>query len=181
MKTRRSKPTVSPLIIPLLYCHINGLQRASSVEKPWPGGEKKRDGWAAPPVAWCGDGVVASPVCATGVSLLARGCLSGATPRGEPWTSAVTLPHGRSGLNARRMAVLETFRAPSLCRHVHRELWRSVVLDVTPIIAATACHQSNDVERYSRYIDDLRKSKAWTTNRATTTFTLVGHSADFTL
>src|SRR5215813_8676664 len=47
-----NKPTVSPLIIPLLYCHINGLQRASSVEKPWPGGKKKRDGWAAPPVAW---------------------------------------------------------------------------------------------------------------------------------
>src|SRR5262252_4854592 len=42
MQTRRSKPTVSPLIMPLLYCHINGLQRASSVEKPWPGGEKKR-------------------------------------------------------------------------------------------------------------------------------------------
>jgi len=63
----------------------------------------------------------------------------------------VTLPHGRSGLNARRMAVLETFRAPSLCRHVHRALWRSVVLDVTPIISATACHQSHDVERYSRF------------------------------
>src|SRR5438067_5451455 len=30
------KPTVSPLIIPLLYCHINGFQRSFSVEKPWP-------------------------------------------------------------------------------------------------------------------------------------------------
>ena len=49
------------------------------------------------------------------------------------------------------MAVLETFRVPSLCRHVHRALWRSVVLDLPPIISATACHQSNDVERYSRY------------------------------
>ena len=29
------KPTVSHLIIPLVYCHINGFQRASSVEKPW--------------------------------------------------------------------------------------------------------------------------------------------------
>ena len=28
------KPTVSPLIIPLLYCSINGFQRASSVERP---------------------------------------------------------------------------------------------------------------------------------------------------
>jgi hypothetical protein len=48
------------------------------------------------------------------------------------------------------MAVLSTFRAPSLCRHVHRELLRIVLLDVTPIIAATACHQRNYVERYSR-------------------------------
>src|SRR5215813_11975431 len=83
-------PTVSPLIIPLLYCSINGFQRASSVERPLPGGEKRIDGWAAHPVAWCGDGGVSSPVCATGVSLIARGCLIGATPRGQPWTSAVT-------------------------------------------------------------------------------------------
>ena len=27
------RPTVSPLIIPLLYCHINGFQRSFSVEK----------------------------------------------------------------------------------------------------------------------------------------------------
>jgi hypothetical protein len=45
-------PTVSPLIIPLLYCHINGFQRASRMEKPWPGGENRMDGWAAHPVAW---------------------------------------------------------------------------------------------------------------------------------
>ncbi len=44
-------PTVSPLRIPLLCCHINGFQRASSVEAPWPGGEKRRDGWVAHPVA----------------------------------------------------------------------------------------------------------------------------------
>jgi hypothetical protein len=40
----------------------------------------------------------------------------------------------------------------SLGRHVHRELLRSVWLDVTPIISATACYQRNYVERYSRYI-----------------------------
>ena len=28
------KPTVSPPIIPLLYCYIKSFQRASSVEKP---------------------------------------------------------------------------------------------------------------------------------------------------
>src|SRR3989442_1550385 len=45
-------PTVSPLMIPLVYCHIKSFQRASRVEKPWPGGEKRRDGRAAHPVEW---------------------------------------------------------------------------------------------------------------------------------
>ena len=48
--TRYTIPTVSPLITSLLYCHINGFQRASNMEKPWPGGEKRMDGWAAHPV-----------------------------------------------------------------------------------------------------------------------------------
>jgi len=60
------------------------------------------------------------PCVATGVSLLAAWCLIGATPRGQPWTSAVTLPPGRNGLIAWRIAMLSTFRAPSLCRRVHR-------------------------------------------------------------
>ena len=66
------------------------------------------------------------------MSLLAVWCLIGATPRGQPWTPAVTLPPGGDGLSARRMAVLWTFREPSLGRHVHREFMRSVLLDVTP-------------------------------------------------
>src|SRR5439155_16570515 len=90
------------------------------------------------------------------VSQIASGGLIGATPRGQPWTFAVTLPPGRNGLIAWRMAVLSTFRAPSLGRHVHRELLRSVLLDLPPRIAATACHQRNYVERYSRYIVDAR-------------------------
>jgi len=45
-------------------------------------------------------------VCATEVSLAAMWCLIGATPRGQSWTSAVTLSHGRDGLSARWMAVL---------------------------------------------------------------------------
>ena len=85
------------------------------------------------------------------VSQIARKGLIGATPWGQSWTSAVTLPSGRNRLIAWRMAVLSTFRAPSLCRRVHRELLRSVWLDLSPIISATACHQINDVERYSRY------------------------------
>jgi hypothetical protein len=91
------------------------------------------------------------PCVATGVSLRAVWCLSGVTPWEQPWPSAVPLPLGRHGLSARRMAVLSTFRAPTLCRHVHHELLRSAVLDVTPKIPATACHQRHDVERYSKY------------------------------
>jgi hypothetical protein len=90
------------------------------------------------------------PYAPPGLSLIAGWCVIGATPRGQPRTPALMLPHGRNRLNARRMAVLYTFRESSLCRHVHRELLRSVLLDVTPIISATACHQRNDVERYSR-------------------------------
>ena len=41
-----------------------------------------------------------------------------------------------------------TCRAPSLRRHVHRECMRKAALNLSPIIPATACHQSNDVERY---------------------------------
>jgi hypothetical protein len=91
------------------------------------------------------------PCVATGISPLAVYCLRGATPREQPWTSAVTLPHGRNGQNARRMAVLSTCPEPSLCRQVHRELLRNVLLDLPSIIAATTCHQRNYVERYSRF------------------------------
>jgi hypothetical protein len=92
-------------MIPFVYCHIKSFQRASSVGKPWLGGEKRRDGRASHSVELWGDGVVAPPVCAIGLSLIARGGLIGATPRGQPWTSAVTLPQGRNGLSAQRMAV----------------------------------------------------------------------------
>jgi hypothetical protein len=66
-------------------------------------------------------------------------------------------PHERDGLSAWRMAVLWTFREPSLCRRVHRALMRNALLDYTPIIPATACHQSNYVETYSRYIGQYLK------------------------
>ena len=135
-----------------MYCHIKSFQQASSVERPLPGGEKRTAGRASHHEELCGDWVVSPPVCATGLSLLRdRRGLIGATPRGQPWTPAVMLPQGRNGLSARRMAVLYTLRAPSLCRHMHRECMRRAWLDLTPIIPITVCHQSNDVERYSRF------------------------------
>ena len=98
-------PTVSPLVIPLVYCHINSFQRASSVEKPWQGGEDRRDGRAAHHEEFEALGAFLLPCWATGMTLLAVRCRSGAPPRGQPWTPAVTLLHGCDGLNARRMAV----------------------------------------------------------------------------
>ena len=62
------------------------------------------------------------------MTLLAVWCLIGAPPRGQPWTPAVTLPQGCDGLSARRMALLSTFREPSLGRQGHRELMRSALL-----------------------------------------------------
>src|SRR5262247_161956 len=109
----------------------------------WPGGQR---------IPWHGEAMGAFLLpCAPRVSQIARGGLIGAPLRGQPWKSAVTLLPGRNGLIAWRMAVWWTFREPSLCRHVHRELLRSVWLDVTPIIAPTVCHQRNYVQRYSRY------------------------------
>ncbi len=68
--------------------------------------------------------VVLLPCATTELSLSAVWCRISAAPWGQPWLPTVTLPHGRDGLSARRMAVLWTFRAPSLCRHVRRECMR---------------------------------------------------------
>src|SRR6266851_3639691 len=93
------------------------------------------------------------PTCATTwLSLIAVWCLLGATHRGQPWMPVLTLPHVRYGLSVRRMAVLCTFRRPSRCRPMHRQLMRNALLDLTPIVPATACHQRNYVETYSRSI-----------------------------
>ena len=159
-------PTVSPSTIPLVYYHINSFQQASSVERPLPGGEKRTAGRASHHEELCSDWVVSPPVWATGLSLIAVWASIGATPRGQPWTPAVTLPHGRDGLSARRMAVLWTFREPSLCRHVHRECMRNAVLDLTPIIPTTACRQRNYVERYSRFITTSHVPHSSTKRRA---------------
>src|SRR5262245_13185041 len=68
----------------------------------------------------------------------------------------MTLLHGCNGLNARRMEVLWTFRTPSLGRHVRREFMRSALLDLTPIMSATACHQRSYFETYSRFNQTTR-------------------------
>jgi hypothetical protein len=118
---------------------------------PWPGGENRRGRRASHHEEFEAIRSFLLPCAATGVSLLAVWCLIGATPRGRPWTPAVTPSQGCDGLRAQRIEVLWMFREFSLCRHVHRELLRSVLLNLTRIIPATTCHQRNYVERYSRF------------------------------
>ena len=99
--------------------------------------------------------------CATtALSLIAMWRLIGATSRGQQWTPTVTLPHGRDGLSARRMAVVWTFHEPSLDRHVPHEFMRNAVLHSLLIIPATICHQRNYVDIYSRYTGHDPKA-AW--------------------
>src|SRR5215813_13706251 len=101
----------APLTIPLVCCHIKHFRRAVRCGEAM-ARRRKEEQWAGlASRGMCSDGVVAPTVW----------CLRGATPRGQPWTSAVPLSPGRHGLGARRMAVLSTFRALALGRHVHRE------------------------------------------------------------
>jgi hypothetical protein len=76
------KPTVSLLMILLVYCHINSFQRASSMKKPFPGGENRRDGLAAHHKESEAIESLLLPYAATGMSLLAVGGRSGATASG---------------------------------------------------------------------------------------------------
>jgi hypothetical protein len=73
------RPTVSLLMIPLVYCHIKSFQRASIMKKPFPGGEKRRDRRAAHHKESEAIESLLLPYAAPGVSLLAVG--AGAVPR----------------------------------------------------------------------------------------------------
>ena len=88
----------------------------------------------------------------TWLSLLPVPFLIGETPRGQPWTHALTLLHMRDGLRVLLMVVVCPFRRPSLCRPVHRQFMRNALLDLTTIVPTIACHQRDDVETYSRFI-----------------------------
>ena len=59
------------------------------------------------------------------VSLLAVWCVRGAPHRGQPWTPALTLPHGRDGLSLLLLEVYCTPGIDDICRQVHRQLLRN--------------------------------------------------------
>jgi hypothetical protein len=95
----------------------------------------------------------------TGLSLIAGWCWIGATPRGQPRTPAVMLPHGCEGLRVRRMTVLWTFRGPFMGHPGPRQFLRNEWLDVTTIVPATAYHRRSYAERYSRSIIPIGKHR----------------------
>ena len=92
-----------------------------------------------------------------GLSLLAVWCFIGATPWGQPWTPAVTLPHVRDGLSVWRIAVCCTYSMPSMYRHVHRQCMRNALHNFTTIVPVTVYHQGSYVETYSRSMRPLHE------------------------
>ncbi len=92
------------------------------------------------------------PYATTGLSLIAGGCLIGATPRGQPRMPAMMLPHGYEGLRVRRRTVLWTFRRPFMGRPVPRQLLRNALLDLTTIVPATAYHRRNQLPPAKRVV-----------------------------
>src|SRR5438552_19215315 len=76
--------------------------------------------------------------CATPSLSLIAGCgLMGATPQGQPWTPALTLPHVRDGLSVRRMAVLWTFRRPSMEKRIGGRIWPQEELRSAWVVSAS--------------------------------------------
>ena len=120
----------APLMIPLIYCHINSFRRVSHSNEAMARGENRIGGRTSHHTDFEAIGAFLLLCAATGVSLLAVWRRIGATPRGQPWPPAMALPHGCDGLSAWRMAMLWQFRQPR-CRHVRRELMRNAWLDCT--------------------------------------------------
>ena len=58
------------------------------------------------------------PCATTGLSRIAGWCVIGETPWGQLWTPVLTLPHVRDGLSVLLMAVLCTFRRPSMEKRI---------------------------------------------------------------
>src|SRR4029434_4122295 len=76
----------------------------------------------------------------------------GTSARGQFQFRVLTPSRKRSvPLAAPRQVDTQDHAWDSLCCHMHREFMRNAVLNVTLIIPATAYHQRNYVERYSRF------------------------------
>ena len=77
------------------------------------------------------------PCATTGLSSIAAWCGSGATPRGQQWPPACTLPLVRDGLHVRFRATLCPCGRSSMGRPVHRQFLRNALPDLTTIVPVT--------------------------------------------
>jgi hypothetical protein len=78
------------------------------------------------------------PWATTGLSSMAAWCGSGATPQGQQWPRACTLPPVRDGLRVRCRATLCPCGRSSMRRPVHRPFLRTALPDLTTIVPVTA-------------------------------------------
>src|SRR5882762_371350 len=77
------------------------------------------------------------PWATTGLSSIAAWCGRGATPRGQPWPPACTLPHVRDGLRVRCRATFCPCGRSSMGRPVHHQFLRNALPDLTTIVPVT--------------------------------------------
>jgi hypothetical protein len=78
------------------------------------------------------------PCATTGLSSIAAWCGSGATPRGQQWPPACTLPPVRDGLRVRCRATWCPCGRSSLGRPAPRPFLRNALPDVTTIVPVTS-------------------------------------------
>ncbi len=126
--------------------------------RPSRGSEKRTAVWASPHEERGSDGAVAPPMCAHRVVLHRCVCGSGATPRGQQWPPACTLPHGRDGLRVRLKATCGPCGRSSMRRPAHRPFLRNALPEVTTISPVASYYRIS----YVRDTVGVRRSSFFT-------------------
>ncbi len=135
---RVPKPTVSPVKNSLVYFisiaytdHLVWRGHRDAAKRGPPCGHRitRNEGAMVPFLL---------PGATTGLSSITAWCGSGATPRGQQWPPACTLPHVRDGLRVRCRATLCPCGRSSIGRLAHRPFLRNALPDLTTIVTVTA-------------------------------------------
>ena len=115
----------APLTISLICCQIKSFRRASRCGEAMARRRTKDRRAGTASRGMCSDWAIFPPVCGHRGAPACGGVPERCHSSGPPWMPTVPLPQGGNGLSVRRRAVLWTFRAPSLGRHVCREFLRN--------------------------------------------------------
>ena len=140
------KPTVSPVKSSLVYF-------ISIVSIDYPVWRGHRDAAKRGPP--CGPRITRNegarvplllPCATTGLSSITAWCGRGATPRGQQWPPACTVPHVRDGLRVRcSRATLCPCGSSSRGRPAHHQFLRNALPDLTTIVPIPAYYSINSV------------------------------------